>query len=432
MQQDVDNFLRSHGFDERGGDGERLLADFAGEMEAGLAGRPSSLSMIPSFIEPGRAVPSDQPAIVLDAGGTNLRAAVVSFDAQGRTRVENFARQGMPGVLATVSAEEFFATLADFLMPVAALSDEIGFCFSYAAEITPTCDGRLLKWTKQIRASEVVGRLVGEELGVRLAARGFRHRITVLNDTVATLMAGRAAGMTRRYSSYVGFILGTGTNSAYIERNAAIGKRRDLDPRGEMAVNVESGGFALAPRSRFDEALDATTLDVGTHVFEKTIAGGYLGGLGLTMLRAAADEGLLSSATGRALKAWERLENKDLDDFCAAGGAAAGPFARLELSDGERLSIQEMGRAVYRRSARLAAVNLAAAILRGGGGSDPRRPVCANLDGSTIFKTRSVAFRALLEEHLRALLAPRGVACELLGVDDAPLIGAAVAALTRR
>jgi hexokinase len=54
-----------------------------------------------------------------------------------------------------------------------------------------------------------------------------------------------------------------------------------------------------------------------------------------------------------------------------------------------------------------------------------------NVDGSTYYRTRSVAFRSRIEAHLRAILEPRGIAYELVGVDDAPVIGAAVAGLTR-
>lgn len=424
-------FLRARGFDEQAIDWERLLADFGREMEAGLAGKPSSLPMIPAFISADKPVPAGRPVIVLDAGGTNLRAAVVVFDDRGRPRLEGFRQGPMPGSQGPLPADAFFAALAGFVLPLAEAAEEIGFCFSYPAEITPECDGRLLCWSKQIQAPEVVGRLVGAELGARLAARGFRRRVTVLNDTVATLLAGRSAGMARRYDGHLGYILATGTNTAYVERNAAIRKLPGLDPAGHMAVNVESGGFALAPRSRLDEEFDATTADPGAYTFEKMIAGGYLGGLGLTILRAAAGEGLLSPPAARGLAQWTRLENKDFDDFCDNPFIASGPFAALALSDDDRRLIQALGQAVYRRAARLAATGLAAVVIRGGGGRDPLRPACVTIDGSTYYRTRTASFRSRFEEQLRAMLEPRDIACELIGVENAPLVGAAVAGLTR-
>ena len=70
-------------------------------------------------------------------------------------------------------------------------------------------------------------------------------------------------------------------------------------------------------------------------------------------------------------------------------------------------------------------------ILAGGRGADPLAPVCVNVDGSTFYRTRSAAFRSRIEEHLRAMLEPRGIHYERVGVEDAPVIGAAVAGLTR-
>jgi hexokinase len=70
-------------------------------------------------------------------------------------------------------------------------------------------------------------------------------------------------------------------------------------------------------------------------------------------------------------------------------------------------------------------------ILAGDGGHDPLYPVCVNVDGSTFYRTKSVEFRSRLEAHLRKILEPRGVSYELVGVEDAPVIGAAVAGLTR-
>jgi hexokinase len=431
MKSRIEQFLSVNGLDRSARDPERLLSDFAREMDAGLAGQASSLPMIPAFITIDRPVPVGKPVIVIDAGGTNLRVGVVHFDAQGKPQISRFSKHRMPGTTAPITADDFFATLADLLLPVIDAAETIGFCFSYAAEITPDCDGRLLKWSKQIQAPEVVGKMVGAEVAKRLEARGHRRRITVLNDTVAALLSGKSAGMARRYSTYVGYILGTGTNTAYVERNTAVTKLKGLDPQGQMIVNIESGGFGLAPRSRFDEQFDAKTLDTGYYAFEKMISGGYLGGLGLTVLKAAAGAGLFSVPAAAALQSWATLENKDLDDFCDNPFIQSGPLAALALTDDDRRGIQALGSAIYRRAAYLAAVNLAAVMLKGGGGTDPLFPICVNVDGSTYYRTRSVAFRSRIEAHLRAILEPRGIAYELVGVDDAPVIGAAVAGLTR-
>jgi hexokinase len=77
----------------------------------------------------------------------------------------------------------------------------------------------------------------------------------------------------------------------------------------------------------------------------------------------------------------------------------------------------------------LTAVNLASAILKTGEGKDPQRPVCVNVDGSTYYKTLTADFQNRVQQELVALLKPRGIAYDLIKVDESPVIGAAVAGL---
>ncbi|MFZ4394022.1 MAG: hexokinase [Kiritimatiellia bacterium] len=424
-------FLTDNGLSVADLDPEALLPQFNTAMTRGLDGATDALPMIPAFVTIDRPVPPDTRVAVLDAGGTNLRVALVWFDAHGKPHIEDYTRHRMPGTQGELSAGAFYDALADLLAPLAARVDSIGFCFSYPAEITPDCDARLLRWTKQVKAPEVVGTMVGSCVRVRLARHGCDRPITVLNDTVATLLAGKSAGISRRYGSYVGFILGTGTNTAYVESNRNIRKRRDLDPLGAMAINVESGSFSHAPRSRFDLLFDATTADCGAYVFEKMIAGAYLGGVGGTILKAAATAGLFTPATAQAVLAMALPSSKDLSHFCHNPWQPPEAFIALPLSEDDRRVAVEICTPVYVRAALLTAVNIAAAVIRTGAGADPLHPVAVNIDGSTYHLTVAAAFASRVQQHLRSLLEPRGIHYELISVDEAPIIGAAVAGLTR-
>ena len=64
-------------------DADALLAEFGRQMDAGLAGSPKSLAMLPAWLGVDREVPTESPVVVLDAGGTNLRVAVIWFDRAG-------------------------------------------------------------------------------------------------------------------------------------------------------------------------------------------------------------------------------------------------------------------------------------------------------------------------------------------------------------
>jgi len=427
-KREVD-FLKKNGLDVEGIDREALLAVFAKEMEDGLAGKPSSLMMIPSFISIDKPVKTDTPVVVLDAGGTNLRAAVVRISASGEAQIGAFSKRAMPGTQGELSAEAFYDAFADFLMPIVGESESIGFCFSYPAEIMPDCDAKLVQWSKQIQVPSVVGTMIGSGLLKHLAQRGYRRRTVILNDTVATLLAGKSMGVARNYSAYVGFILGTGTNTAYVEQNAHILKRTDLDKRGSMAINVESGGFRGVPQSQFDKIMDAATIDCGHYAFEKMISGAYLGWLSTTVLIEAAKAGLFSAQAAQKLAALKPVQSKDVDDFCNGTMQPGSPFLddAFGAADGE--SIVALCTAVFERAAVLTAVNIASAIIKTGEGHDAARPVCVNVDGSTYHRTRTGQFRNRVQHELRQMLQPRGIAYELIRVDESPVIGAAVAGL---
>ena len=430
-----EEFLESNGFSARALDRAALLAAFSREMEEGLAGRSSSLRMIPTYISPEGELRHDVPVTVLDAGGTNLRGATVEFPSGGGVRIEHREKEQMPGATAYVSPDDFYGTFAAHVRRTAPFAKDpsIGFCFSYACETSPAGDGKLLYWTKQIQAPEIIGQWVGAELAKRISPPP--PRILVLNDTVTTLLAGKSAERPgSRHSAYIGFILGTGTNVAYVERNANIGKAPAADPSGTMVINAESGGFSKLKQSTFDRAMDAKTHDAGAQVFEKMIAGAYLGRLGLEVLKAAAREGFFSDKAAKGIISLGVLESLDLDNFCASHKTdQPNPLDRIFTEETDRMIARRLATPVFERAAVLTAVHLAAFIVKTGGGTNPNSPVCVCIDGSTYYKTRTVSFPKIVQAELDAMLGPRNIAFELaVCPDDAPLVGAAVAVLLGR
>jgi hexokinase len=105
---DIEKFLSDNGLNPAGIDARRCTNDFLAEMTHGLEGQPSSLAMIPTYIDTSRAVPRGRRVVALDAGGTNLRVATVIFDETGRARIENLTRHRMPGTDGEIDRAEFF------------------------------------------------------------------------------------------------------------------------------------------------------------------------------------------------------------------------------------------------------------------------------------------------------------------------------------
>ena len=398
-----EEFLTSHGFIlAEDIDRTRYISLLTDEMKKGLNKEPSSLGMYWSFITPKRRTLAGKRVAVLDAGGTNFRGGIVEF-GKG---ISEFKLQPMPGAEQEVSEAEFYQAFKDEvkrLLPNANVP-KVGWCFSYPAETTPELDAKLIKWTKNIKAPAIVGQLVGEKLGVS---------VSVVNDTVATLLAADATANGKAYSSYIGFILGTGTNAAYV------------DPKLQMVINAESGNFDKFPQSDFDKAVDQKSGNPGHQFLEKMIAGAYLGDIGLEILKSAARAGYFSKAGAGIIMGKSALSTKDLSEFCD------GTYPTRLDADDTRIAVRFV-LPVFERAATLAAIELAAFVIQSGGGYDENEPVAICIDGSTYYKTSCIDFPSVVKHELDEILVrQRNVHYEIVPkVDDAPMYGAAIAALS--
>jgi hexokinase len=404
---------------------------FLDEMDRGLRGERSSLKMIPTFVSTDTQIPYDAPAIVIDAGGTNLRTALVRFRHNQEPEISHFSKRGMPGVSHEVSYDEFFSCFADAVEPIFELSDHIGFCFSYAAAIDENRDGRLIVFSKEIKAPDVIGAYIGKGLLDAMAGRGYDvapKRLTLLNDTVATLLAGKAKGEQMPYSGYVGFILGTGTNTSYVELSDQIHGLSSGWTEKHQIINTESGSFNV-PASDFDMDFYRTTKHEEDYHFEKLISGAYLGEYGKFLLAEAARQKLFSPSCVQALAdIREAITTVVMDGFLhnpwdknnsitAACSDADDAQCAYHLLDG-----------IIQRAAKLTAVNLSATILKTDGGVDPRRPVCVNADGTTYYKTHRL--QEYTQRYLHEFLeCKRGRYYRFVHIENSPVLGAAAAGL---
>jgi hexokinase len=426
-------FLRSQGMYHADIDIRQICRSFLEAMDNGLAGRKDSLAMLPTYIETDKIVPRNQPVIVMDAGGTNFRVAVVSFRDDGTADISDLRIHSMPGIEREINRDAFFAAMAAYVQDLADRSDHIGFCFSYPVEMFPDKDGRVLYFSKEIKAPEVVGQMIGAGLGGALSLLGNKRKtqIVLLNDTVATLLAGRVDATGHTYDSYIGFILGTGTNTAYVEQNRNIAKAKNLPAGKSQIINIESGAFGAAPRGKVDLQLDAASGAPGVNVFEKMISGAYIGPLCGATIQLAAKEGLFSAPTARQLLRLNNLSTKNVSDFLA------NPFGTDNLlsqalhgaASEDAAGLFYLIDALIERAAKLTAINLSSTALKSGKGQHPCRPICIVAEGTTFYRLTSM--RQKVEYYLKQyLIDQEGVYYEITSVDNATLIGAAIAGLT--
>jgi hexokinase len=405
---------------------QQLIETFSSEMLKGLDGKESSLRMIPTYIEADNQFLTDFPVVAIDAGGTNFRAALVRFNKEGKLEITNIVNAGMPGLEGEISKDEFFQTIAGYVKPLAEKTDRIGFCFSYPTEIFPDKDGKLIHFCKEVQAPGVVGQLIGKNL---LKALGMPEKqIVLLNDTVATLLAGKSASIGNDYDSFIGYILGTGTNTAYIESNLNITKNKILDATKGQIINIESGNFALAPRTDIDVAFDKTTTNPGSHTFEKMFSGGYFGGLCLSVLKAAAKEEVFSRPTATGLISLADLSSEEVNKFIANSASGRGHLSELINGKDDDESCKKIIDCLTERAGKLVAGNLAAVILKTGKGKSQNRPVLITVEGTTFYKLHNL--RKQFEKYFNEYLSgERKRYYEVTEVQQSSLVGAALAAL---
>ncbi len=427
----VSRFLTSVGMDAESVDIGRNCDRFIHEMDRGLKLEGGSLQMIPTYISAEGSARQDEPVIVLDAGGTNLRAAVVHFDREGKAVTDQFTRCRMPGTDAPVDSDAFFDRIAELVEPLLPASDRIAFCFSYPAKPRKDKDGAVILVGKEVKVEGITGKLLGVELIAALERRGARphHRVIVLNDSVATLLSGKAFLHDRVFDGYIGFILGTGTNTCYIEQNENIRALEADYPAGSMLVNTESGGYDGFPLPELVRRFDATTKKPGEYLCEKMISGRYQGGIVQTLVQAAAQAGLFSQPFTAAVAGLEDLTSYEIDQFLYY------PYGDNRLAvccgasgDADRETLYYLIDAVFERAARLVCVNLAAVMQKTDTGADPCRPVCITADGTAFYHSK--LFRDKLNFYVHSFIEGQlHRYCEFVKVDNATLLGTAIAGL---
>ncbi len=380
-----------------------------GKIEEGLKKDGMEISDIPTHINPKKDI-TDGKVLVLDWGGTNFRAAVVEFK-DGKPTIIEGPRKKMLSAATTAGfkRDDLFREMAATISELTMLTDpetRVGWCFSYPAASRLNGDAILLRWTKGISISDMINEPVGERFQEYLNSyKGINTKFTnikVINDTVACLFAGLSeAG----YDSYMGLIVGTGTNMASLMRLDKIEKLNNKDT-GLIPVNLESGNFQPPYLTVMDGLVDALSNNKGQQRFEKAISGGYLGEIFKMVFM---NEKIKYDFNG-----------EDLSNM-------------INMPEGKPEEQVYVAQCIYDRSAKLVAASLAglAQVIVA---QDPTvKRICLAADGSVIWgkdKNGGTYYKDLVEAELQILL-PAGVSVTIIDeMVDPNLIGSAIAALS--
>lgn len=440
----VERFLKDHNMYYEDINLMEASKKFIKEMKKGLSGENSSLKMIPTYINPYKKINYEEISnkinnkiIALDAGGTNFRVALVTYNIKEREfNIDYYKKYPMPGTKEEIIKDEFYDKIVQYILPVLDKSDIISFCFSYPTEILPDKDGRLIKFNKEVKVKDMEGQKIGEGLLNTIKKKGFssEKKIILLNDTVATLLAGKAEAerQNMNFDSYIGFILGTGTNTCYIEKNKEIVKKNFKNQKDDYnIVNLESGGYSCLPRSDIDESFDLCTEDPGAQHFEKMISGAYQGELVRKIIEQAANEHLFSNDLRFTVSnEFKQLTSKDLDDFCC-NPYGDNTLANCIVNEKDRIILYYIIDAFFERAARLVTINLASIMLKIDKGKNPCQPICISAEGTTFYKSRLL--RKKINYYIKSFVENElGIYCDFLRTENTTIIGTALAGLLEK
>jgi hexokinase len=411
-----------------------ISTSFLREMTEGLAGRPSSLAMLPSYL----TQPSGQETgtfLALDFGGTNVRALSVKLLGEGRFQI--LARQSLP-LVDPASNYNFISEAAraedlfDFLAcQLAKLTDSntvylLGHCFSFACQQSGANNATLLYWTKEIKTQGVEGHDVVQLLNDAFARQGLAHirPVVIVNDSVSALIAA-AYNDTK---TDIGSICGTGHNTCYLEPHSPWAST-------PMFINMESGSFDKLSGNVFDIALDKNSERPGAGRLEKMCSGRYIGEIFRLAVSDLIEQRLLFGGYSPVLFAsTDILTGEDLaiilndtaSDLDSIGEWLDLRDPQLAHTYSDRAALQEIAGLVTKRSARLVAATFVGVLNH----IDPHcnRNHTIAIDGSLYEKMPGYA--QTIRETLDELLDDSAHKISLTLTKDGSGVGAAIAAAT--
>lgn len=416
-----------------------LATHFRSEAVAGLAGQPSSVRMLPTFVNKRVTGAERGDFYALDLGGTNFRVLRLTLEGGGGVGPVKSMKFAIPESAKTGSGAELFGFLADSVARFIALEcggdarGALGFTFSFPVEQSALDAGKLICWNKGFSASGVVGEDVVQLLQTQLAARGIGLQVTALaNDTVGTMETAAY----KDGAAAVGLILGTGTNAAYLEKTSRVPKWSGA-PCEVMVINTEWGNLQMEGyRNIFDRSIDAATANPGVQTFEKMISGLYLGEICRTSILHPSVARGFSPAAAQQLRAVFAAPSSFQSSFMAAIEADQSPTLaevdRLLHAVGvsactmrDRALLHEACTCVSTRAARLSATATAALLEH----AQLDKGACTVAVDGTVFECYPF-FKQRMEAALEELLPrePSAAGVKLVLAKDGSGIGAAIIA----
>ncbi|PAV91302.1 hypothetical protein WR25_21894 [Diploscapter pachys] len=380
---------------------KRMMSHMSDNMDRGLEkGLPgSTIAMLPSFVPELPDGTERGTYVAMDLGGTNLRVMIMHIEPgepmrtkQFNTRIPDKAMHGSGSQLFDYIAK----ALCDFLVEKD-LADQdlpVGFTFSYPCNQTGLRSATLLRWTKGVTATGVVGKDVVQMLeeAIKRDGRAKVEIVALINDTVGTMVAAA-------YESGqcdLGVIIGTGTNASYLEDTKKIvyGMQNADDDylHSQMIIDTEWGGFGDRNEAeyiitQYDKIIDKRSDHPGVNTFDKLVAGMCMGELvRLVLEKLCTSKVLFNGNASKLLKTPGKFPTKYISEILHDEGGSYTNTRQImdelgieDFTFSDMLLLREVCMVVSRRSANLAAAAIACVLNR----VSKKNLLTVAIDGST-------------------------------------------------
>uniref|UniRef100_A0AC34PZC6 Phosphotransferase n=1 Tax=Panagrolaimus sp. JU765 TaxID=591449 RepID=A0AC34PZC6_9BILA len=456
--------------------------------------KTAAVKMLPSYVRSVPNGTESGDFLALDLGGTNFRVLLIRLDKTESEMTSKIFR--VPETIMRGHGTKLFDHIAECLAKFMEEHDlmnreklPLGFTFSFPCSQEGLTCARLVNWTKGFKAEGVEGKDVVTMLREACARRGdididvvavlndttgtmmacaFKENscnigvegkdvvtmlreacarrgdididvVAVLNDTTGTMMACAF----KENSCNIGVICGTGSNACYMEKLDRIKKMEgEIDPAhdglpDEMCINTEWGGFgddgALAEfRTPYDETVDKNTINKGRQLFEKMVAGMYLGEIVRVILEHLAKEGHLFGGDYDAISQRGCFPTKFLSEIeLEMQQDDEGLFAKTQqileeigvpmVTQTDCANVAYVCSVVSNRAAHMVAAGIASLLKR------MKKPyVTVGVDGS-VYRFHPT-FPAVLDQKIDDLLANEDIEFQLMLSEDGSGRGAALVA----
>ncbi|XP_071495850.1 hexokinase-4-like isoform X2 [Diadema antillarum] len=408
------------------------------QMEKGLDKKTHSeakVKMFPTYVQSLPDGSERGDFFALDLGGSNFRVLLVRL-LEGEVKMESktfaIAKEIMIG-----TGEQLFNYIADCLSEfknahgLGNKSLPLGFTFSFPCQQKNLASGTLVTWTKGFTADGVEGQDVVELLKQACKRRDVDVDIIALvNDTTGTLMSCAYTD----HNTYIGLILGTGTNACYMEEVNKVGTWLGDANARETIINMEWGAFgddgALDDfRTEYDKNVDENSLNQGKQLYEKMISGMYLGEIARQVLLKMTKQKLIfGGVSTEELETMGKFETRfltDIENDKSNNGSVVSKILadfNVDPSQEDIDIVKVTCHQVAIRAARLAVAGLAAVTKRVR--REDRPEVTIGIDG-TLYRKHPL-FKQEMEDKMKELVP--GVKVNFMLSEDGSGKGAALIA----